>query len=409
VLDFGALPPEVNSARMYSGPGPGPMVAAAAAWDGLAAELGWAASAYGSIVSGLTGGEWLGPASASMNAAATPYVAWLTSTATQAQQAASQAMAAVAAYETAFAMTVPPPVIAANRALLMALIATNFFGQNSPAIAATEAQYGEMWAQDVAAMYGYAGSSAAASTLTPFTAAPTTTNSAGLVSQASAVTQAVSTSAGAPAQTTTSTLQQLISQLSTALQGLASPAAFTTSSTTTTSNPFALSTWLPQLESFFSTGSTWNALTNYEYFPLGSVNSLTSVANFLLPGAPAAPSTGLLPPSAAATAAAPAFSGGAAAGGVGGSPAAVTAGLAKSGAIGGLSVPPGWAGASSAPNAVGAQLVSTTGISSTPHSAPSGLLRGMPMMSAAAGRRGGGYIHKYGFRHVVMSRPPAAG
>ena len=41
-------------------------------------------------------------------------------------------------------------------------------GQNTPAIAATEAQYAEMWAQDAAAMYGYAGSSAAASQLTSF-------------------------------------------------------------------------------------------------------------------------------------------------------------------------------------------------------------------------------------------------
>ena len=72
MLDFGALPPEINSARMYSGPGPGSMVAAAAAWNGLATELGSAASAYGSVVSGLTSGEWLGPSSALMDAAAAP-------------------------------------------------------------------------------------------------------------------------------------------------------------------------------------------------------------------------------------------------------------------------------------------------------------------------------------------------
>ena len=59
-------------------------------------------------------------------------------------------------------MTVPPPVIAANRSLLAALVATNFFGQNTPAIAATEIQYAEMWAQDAVAMYGYAASSASA-------------------------------------------------------------------------------------------------------------------------------------------------------------------------------------------------------------------------------------------------------
>src|SRR5919109_1285874 len=123
-MDFGALPPEINSGRMYAGPGSGPMLAAAAAWDGLATELYSAAGSYRAIIAGLTA-EWRGPSSASMNAAATPYVAWMTAAATQAEQTAIQARAAVAAYETAFVATVPPPVIAANRSLLMSLIATN--------------------------------------------------------------------------------------------------------------------------------------------------------------------------------------------------------------------------------------------------------------------------------------------
>ncbi|MEQ0550614.1 PPE family protein [Mycobacterium tuberculosis] len=75
---------------------------------------------------------------------------------------------AAGVYETAFATTVPPPVIEANRALLMSLVATDIFGQDTPAIAATEAHYAEMWAHDAAAMYGYAGSSATASQLAPF-------------------------------------------------------------------------------------------------------------------------------------------------------------------------------------------------------------------------------------------------
>ena len=33
-MDFAFLPPEINSGRMYDGPGSGPMLAAAAAWDG---------------------------------------------------------------------------------------------------------------------------------------------------------------------------------------------------------------------------------------------------------------------------------------------------------------------------------------------------------------------------------------
>ena len=117
----------------------------------------------------LTGGAWLGPSSASMAAAAAPYVAWMNATAAQAEQTADQARAAAAAYEAAFSAHVPPPLIAANRALLMSLVATNIVGQNTPAIAATEAQYAEMWAQDATAMYGYAGASAAATTLTPLT------------------------------------------------------------------------------------------------------------------------------------------------------------------------------------------------------------------------------------------------
>ncbi|WP_031729184.1 PPE family protein, partial [Mycobacterium tuberculosis] len=146
MLDFAQLPPEVNSALMYAGPGSGPMLAAAAAWEALAAELQTTASTYDALITGLADGPWQGSSAASMVAAATPQVAWLRSTAGQAEQAGSQAVAAASAYEAAFFATVPPPEIAANRALLMALLATNFLGQNTAAIAATEAQYAEMWA-----------------------------------------------------------------------------------------------------------------------------------------------------------------------------------------------------------------------------------------------------------------------
>ncbi|KAA8966317.1 PPE family protein [Mycobacterium sp.] len=179
-MDFGALPPEVNSGRLYAGPGAAPMLAAAAVWETLALELQSSATSYDAVISGLIDGPWQGPASAAMAAAAAPYVQWLSTTAGKIEQVAGQARAAAGAYEAALAMTVPPPVIAANRAQLAALVATNFLGQNTPAIMATEAQYGEMWAQDAAAMYGYAGRSAAAATLPPFTAAPrTTTNPVG--------------------------------------------------------------------------------------------------------------------------------------------------------------------------------------------------------------------------------------
>jgi PPE-repeat protein len=131
--------------------------------------------------------------------------------------------ATAAAYEAAFAMTVPPPMIAANRAQLMSLIATNILGQNTPAIAATEADYGEMWAQDAGAMYEYAGASAAASALPPFTSPPPTTNPAGVAGQVAAVAHASATSAGTGTQTIMSTGSQLLSAVPNAFQGLALP------------------------------------------------------------------------------------------------------------------------------------------------------------------------------------------
>jgi PPE-repeat protein len=225
-MDYGVLPPEVNSSRMYTGPGSGPMVAAAEAWESLAAELHSAANSYQSVVSGLTAGSWSGPASASMAAAASSYTAWLTATATQAEQSAAQAKAAVAAYQSAFTSTVPPQMVATNRAALTSLVATNLFGRNTQKIAVNEAQYGEMWAQDTAAMYGYAASSAGATSLTPFTPPQQNTNPGGEAGQAAAVSDATGTSAG-NVQSTVSSIQQAFSSVPNALQSLstAAPAA----------------------------------------------------------------------------------------------------------------------------------------------------------------------------------------
>ncbi|MGV0624737.1 PPE domain-containing protein [Mycolicibacter minnesotensis] len=178
-MNFAALPPEVNSGLMYAGAGSGPMLAAAAAWSGLAGELHTAATGYETVVAELTGTAWSGPSAAAMAAAATPFVAWLNTAAVQAEKTALQVKAAVAAYEAAYAMTVPPPVITANRAQLMTLMATNVLGQNAAAIAATEAHYGEMWAQDATAMYSYSALATSARELEPFAPPPQTSNPAG--------------------------------------------------------------------------------------------------------------------------------------------------------------------------------------------------------------------------------------
>ena len=215
-MDFGALPPEVNSARMYLGPGPATLLAASAGWESLGAELQSTAVGYQSAISTLTDESWTGPTSMAMQAAVAPYLVWLSTTAAQCEQAATQATAAAAAYESAYAMTVPPPLVAANRVQLATLLATNVFGQNTPAIMATEAEYSEMWAQDATAMYNYAASSAAASAFSTFSSPPETANPNGLAAQAGAVAQTL----GAKARSSST---QLMSAVTQALQNLATP------------------------------------------------------------------------------------------------------------------------------------------------------------------------------------------
>jgi len=409
VFDFAALPPEINSGRMYAGPGSEPMMVAATAWDELAAELGTAASGYNSVISELTSAPWVGPASASMVSAVVPYVTWLSAVAAEAEKTATQARLAAAAYEAAFAMTVPPPVIAANRVLLMTLIATNFFGQNTPAIAATEAQYMEMWAQDAAAMYGYADSSAVASQLTPFTSPPNTTTPDGVAHQVLAVTQAAATPAGDSGQTTATTTSQLVSATTVpqALQQLSSPAVTSTSPSTGS----GLLTATPTTSTIdWKTINDFNTMffknTLQAYFGVGVGNFGWSMGQQLTfgPGGTTVGSAGAWFPT-------PQFAQ-LGLGNIGGGAGAVTASAGEAGRIGTLSVPPHWAtlasqvrpavsGAEGAP--VEVHAAAATGV---PGNA---VLRGVPM--GGMGRRGAaaGYVNKYGFRYSVLTRPPSAG
>jgi PPE-repeat protein len=419
VLDFGLLPPEVNSGRMYSGPGPGPLLAASEAWDSLAAELGFAASGYGAALTELTSNSWVGPTSTAMTAAVTPYIDWLTSTGAQAEETANHARAAVAAYEAAFAMTVPPPAIAANRALLAALVATNFLGQNTPAIMMTEALYVEMWAQDAAAMYGYAGASQVAVQVTPFVEPPQTTNPDGTSNQADAVAKAAATPA---------------SQAATVAQNAASSSAPTTTAQTaaTTAVPAAtppttLFDWLQQLWQNTVTqfpnggwgvgltgGSSGNLNTMRQvlqaYFAVGLGNFGYGLGQQLINPAQA---TALEKGLGFATPFAPNIPpiGGTA--GVSGAPftaSSVSAQMGEASTLGRLSVPAGWQG--STPAAMEEVRLASAARPVAPQA--NGMLNGVPMagnagLGAGAGRRGSGYVVKYGFRHSVMPRPPQGG
>jgi PPE-repeat protein len=336
MLDFGALPPEINSGRMYVGAGSGPLLAAAAAWDELAAELQSTAASYGSTVQSLSVGPWTGPSSVAMAAAATPYVAWMSATGAQAEQAATQAKLAAGAYETAFAATVPPPVIAANRSLLAALIATNFLGQNTPAIAATEAQYMEMWAQDAAAMYAYAGSSATASQLTPFTEPPQTTNTSAAPMQAAAVAQS-STVSGS---NTASQLSQLTTSVPSAAQSLTTTSTTTNAAATGISLPPvppALTEWNNIFSTIASGPYSLQGLSSIPGGPFLSFGQVYSYAQngqgLAAFGAPKAITGALAPLTSGATANLSSAS-------VGGAP--ISGAIGKAALVGRLSVPQGW-------------------------------------------------------------------
>jgi len=355
------------------------MMAAAAAWNNLAAELNTTASASQSVISTLTNDEWVGPSAAAMAAAAAPHVGWMHTTAAAAQNAASQAMASAAAYEAAFAMTVPPPVVVANRVQLAALVATNILGQNTPAIAATEAHYGEMWAQDAAAMYGYAGSSASAGKLQPLTDPAPTTNPGGLGAQAAAVTQATGTSAGLPG---------MVSNLPSAVQSLSTPLSGAATSASALSDFFNSPLVQSIPNGIFDMGA-WNAFNG---IVTGVLYGHTYDAGLLSHSLPVA-FGGL------GTAGWPVGTPSANAASVGGGPA--LAGVGQASSVGKLSVPAGWSAATPA-EPVAAPLAGSGWTAPAEESGGmSTVAAGMPAY-ASAGRGGYGMGPRYGVKPTVM-------
>jgi PPE-repeat protein len=396
MFDFGALPPEINSARMYAGPGSGPMMAAAAAWDGLTAQLEMFAARYSAVVSELQGHSWSGASSAAMAAASAPYVAWVTTTGQQSEQAANQARAAAAAYDAAFMATVPPAVIAANRALLATLVATNFFGQNTPAIAATEAAYAGMWAQDAAAMYTYAGSAAAATTLSQFSQPPQTTSPAGQSAQSAAVTQAITTTA----EHSQTALSQLMSALPQQLQTLASGGSANASAADTPASSI--------ITAFSDLNTLTGPLIPAYQFPYATFQMAIFIQGLMQSSTQAKDLPAMMAPLGAAASAAQTTV-------PQGLSEPVLAGVGRAAVIGGLSAPPNWAATTSSAVS-GAEPVSAaqTGFRvlppwvEQPRSGQSGLPT-MAQLSNAGGRRGDNTVFRMRDRRYRMPRPAPGG
>lgn len=389
-FDFGALPPEIVSAWMYSGAGSGPLMSAASSWGSLAAELEASATSAQLVLSELVGKDWTGPASAAMTSAVSPYLSWLTTTSAAAHQASSQAMASAGAFEAARAAVVSPAIIAANRAQLATLVATNFLGVNTPAILATEAHYLEMWAQDTLAMLGYSTASSSAAALTPMTPAPQTTNPVG-----AAVATAGSATGGLQQE-----LTQSLASLQGALQSLLSPLSASSDSLGSLGNAFDLVLGTPLFGNAINGGvntAAWFVCTAIPTaVSLGHTLALAGPASLasdvtgvdgLAAGLGSGVLAGMTQPVGAVAAA--------------GTP--VLAGMGQASTMGGMSVPAGWSAAA------GTQVAASTGSGWTVateetagmHAVPAGM---GPVGPGGRGGLGSGGGPRYGFRPTVMPK-----
>lgn len=394
-VDYGMLPPEINSGRMWTGPGSGSLAASAAAWQALAAELGSAGAAMQAVISALTTGSWTGPTALTMAASAAPYVVWMMATAAQCQEAAAAAAQAAMAFEAAHAGVIPPMVVEENRVRLATLVATNFMGFNTGPIAATEAQYEGYWAQDATAMYGYTADAAGLTgALIPFTPPPSPANPAGFATQAASVAQSSGTAAGQAAQNATnagteaaglggsqaqsmmSMGPQLMGMIPQVLQGMSQP--------------------LQGLTAPMQSMGQFQSL-------LSPFMSMVSNPGMLAGMTGAGPAGALTPPGPS-----PGAGGGpAGGGGIGGGGAPISAGLGNGGKVGGLSVPATWA--ASAQSGGSTAPLSVTGGATTSGAAPTsttgGAMGGAPMAAMQPQNSGGAEGPRYGTPVKVLPTP----
>ncbi|MGO9746538.1 MAG: PPE family protein [Mycobacterium sp.] len=392
---FPWLPPEINSALMFGGAGSGPLFAAASAWDGLASDLSGAASSFQSVISGLTAGPWAGPASMSMAAAATPYVGWLSAAAGQAEAAAAQARSAATAFESALVGIIPTPAVTSNRVQLLSLIATNILGQNTPAIAMTEFEYMDMWAADVAAMFGYhTGALSVASALPSFSAVPLSLP--GLSSLTSLVPSGLSSLASQAASLVSSTgLSSLASEGTSLVSSTGLVSGLSSEVSSLASNPSSLA----QI-AMYPASMMMSPIMMAAQAGMGSHPALASATDLAGAGADPAKFVG---------SAAPAMKGLGGLGGLGGA----EAGIGKARLVGAMSVPPTWQG--STPTRMISSAMSGLGGEMPAAAAAGGPMGGgMPMMPMPMGGMGGagagmpgGMLGRGGAspNHVVQSRP----
>jgi PPE-repeat protein len=367
-------------------------MAASSSFSALSSELSSSAASYESIVSHL-GSEWTGPSSTAMAASAQTYITWLTTTSAQLQEAAAAATSSAAAYEAAHAAVIPPAVVAANRAQLAALVATNILGQNTPAILANEAMYAEFWAQDAAAMYGYsAAASSASSALSPLTDPTPNTNQAAQGTQSAAVANAVGSNG------TSATLNNALSGTQSAASAIANPAASAAQDT--------FGSVLSALNGLFGVPILSNTIYNIGVTLAWNSAMMTATLPLLghfINGAPFGFLIGDTTPLGAGLGFGTTLAG--AGGPVGG---ALAAGMGGASSVGGLSVPAGWSAAAPAATVGDATLAGSGWTSAVDEGAGAGAGGApgiMPGMASAGGKSGYGMAGpRYGVKPKVMPK-----
>lgn len=180
---WAAFPPEVHSAALSSGPGPGSLLAAEQAWQALSAEYASAAAELGDLLAAVQAGTWQGPSAEAFVAAHVPYLAWLLQNSTNSTAAAREAETVAAAYTAALSAMPTLEQLATNHAVFAQLVATNFFGVNTIPIAQNEIEYLQMWLQAATTMAIYEAVSETAMTWKPPTAPPPQIQKTGVANQ----------------------------------------------------------------------------------------------------------------------------------------------------------------------------------------------------------------------------------